>query len=260
MKPGKFQETRRQHLREAPPHRYQRKLEDISHRYLQEEDFARANLPDDQIDTDDQIRESIRICIPLSRTYGPLINIYNYDDCDCGLCNVCNEMELDDFIIYFNKRRISKGNWSCNNSILMHRPNNNNRYVNNSNYVNNNSTLKDNNIINCSRNNNSNNINTLNNSNNCKNNENNIKLHNVDEPIVRNLKYYFPIEDVGRYMRDGIIPQDCTFYRPNKDFCSIYLCDYLPLTNNTTMINDLTINDNTSKYNEKYKSKMKKNV
>ena len=135
---------------------------------------------------------------------------------------------------------------------------NNNNYVNNSNNVNDNSIVKDNNIINCNRNSNINNMNTVNNSNNCKNNENNIKLYNVDDPNVRNLKYYFPIEDVDRYMRDGIIPQDCTFYRPNKDFCSIYLCDYLPLTNNTTMINDLTINDNTSKYNEKYKSKMKK--
>ena len=38
----------------------------------------------------------------------------------------------------------------------------------------------------------------------------------------------------------------------NKDLCSIYLCDYLPLTNNAQMINELTINDKSSKYSKNY--------
>ena len=114
---------------------------------------------------------------------------------------------------------------------------------------------ENNNIMDYNINNNINNRNIMNNNNNWLKNDNNIRFCNeYHNPNNRNVRYYFPIEDVDKYMRERIIPRDYTFM--NKDLCSIYLCDYLPLTNNSVLTNDLTINDTTSRYNENYKKEI----
>ena len=234
--------------------------EDIPHRSLHQMNRALAHH------SKDQDLDSIRICIPVSNRYGPLVNIHNDDDCDCGICNNCNEYELDDYIIYYNNKRIIKGN--CNNNSNRINSENNIMYSNNNNNISNTSNDENNimiedNIMKCSNNNNIN-INKTNNSNISTKNDNNIISNNVAKidfynftpyDFERKMKFYFPNEGEKRYMRESKKPQDCTYtYAKNKDLCSIYLCDYLPLTYNAHFANELTINDKSSKYNKNYRT------